>query len=77
MGGGPSAPDNSAQVAAAKAQQKQLDKTNKELQMKKETIATRATADFNSRRRGLSGRKTLIATSEAGTNTLGSYDKLS
>lgn len=76
MGGRPSAPDNSAQIAAAKAQQDQLAKQNRDMQLKKEAIASRATADFNSRRRGLSGRKTLIATSESGTNTLGSTDKL-
>lgn len=73
MGGGPSTPDNSAQVAAAKAQQELLDKQTKDMQRKKEAIATRATEDLSSRRRGLTGRRTLINTSEIG---LGSTDTL-
>lgn len=74
MGGSPSAPDNSAQIAAANAQQADLKKKQKELQQKKEAMQTQATADFNARRRGQTGRQTLIATSEKGV--LGSKDKL-
>lgn len=74
MGGGVSAPDNSAQVAAAKAQQDELAQKNKELQMQKESISAKATADFNSRRRGQGGRSSLITTSENGV--LGSTGKL-
>lgn len=74
MGGRPSAPDNSAQIAAANAQQADLEKKQKELQQKKEAMQTQATADFNARRRGQTGRQTLIATSEKGV--LGSKDKL-
>ncbi len=74
MGGGSSVPDNSAQIAAAKAQQDTLNKKSKELQMTKEKIATKAVEDFNSRRRRLSGKPTLITTSEGGL--LGSSGKL-
>jgi hypothetical protein len=74
MGGGASTPDNSAQVAAAKAQQADLLQKNKENQMKKEAIASKATEDFNARRRGQTGRATLIKTSENGI--LGSIGKL-
>ena len=66
MGGSPKAIDNSAQVAAAKKQQEDLDIKNKELQSKKESLAMKATDDFNARRRGLRGRRSLIATSEKG-----------
>jgi hypothetical protein len=74
MGGSRSAPDNSAQIEAAQTQQADLAQKNKELQMKKEAIATKATADFNTKRRGQSGRSTLIATSEKGV--LGTTGKL-
>lgn len=74
MGGSPSAPDNSAQIAAAQAQQADLDKKNKELQLKKEALATEATASFNAKRRGQTGRQSLIATSEKGV--LGTTGKL-
>jgi epoxyqueuosine reductase QueG len=74
MGSPPSAPDNSAQVAAANAQQADLEKKNKELQAKKEYLQTQATADFNAKRRGQTGRQSLIATSERGV--LGSTGKL-
>lgn len=74
MGGTPKPPDNSAQIALAKAQHADLEKKNKELQMKKEVVQTRATADFNAKRRGQTGRQSLIATSEKGV--LGSTGKL-
>jgi hypothetical protein len=74
MGALPSAPDNSAQVAAAKAQQENLDKKNKELQLKKEALASEATASFNAKRTGKIGRQSLIATSERGV--IGTTGKL-
>lgn len=74
MGGKPKAPDNSAQIEAARQQQAALEKKNKELQAKKEALAIQATDEFNARRRGLRGRRSLIATSEKGV--LGSNDKL-
>lgn len=72
--GSPSAPDNSAQVAAAQQQQADLEKKNRELQAKKESLQSQATADFNAKRRGQTGRQSLIATSEKGV--LGSTGKL-
>lgn len=72
--GSPKAPDNSAQIAAAKAQQADLENKNKELQAKKEALQTQATSDFNAKRRGQTGRQSLIATSEKGV--LGSVQKL-
>jgi cell division protein FtsB len=74
MGGSAKAPDNSAQIAAANAQQMALDKQNKDLQRKKEAIQTQATSDYNAKRRGLVGRQTLITTSERGV--LGATDKV-
>jgi len=74
MGGSPSAPDNSAQVAAAQAQQADLEKKNRELQANKESLTKEATDSYNSKRRGQTGRQSLIATSEKGV--LGSTGKL-
>lgn len=74
MGGAPKAPDNSAQIAAAQQQQADLEKKNKELQAKREAVQTQATADFNAKRRGQTGRQSLIATSEKGV--LGPAGKL-
>ena len=74
MGATPSAQDNSAQVAAAQAQQADLAKKNKELQLRKEALANEATSNFNAKRRGQAGRQSLIATSEKGV--LGATGKL-
>lgn len=72
--GSPSVPDNSAQIIAAQQQQAYLEKKNKELQAKKESLQSQVTADFNAKRRGQTGRQSLIATSEKGV--LGSTEKL-
>lgn len=72
MGGSPSVPDNSAQIAAAKAQQYSLTQRANELQANKEALATKATSQFNARRRNQSGRATLISTSEQGVVKTGS-----
>jgi hypothetical protein len=66
MGGSPSVPDNSAQIAASKAQQDSLTQRANELQANKEALAAKATSQFNARRRNQSGRATLISTSEQG-----------
>lgn len=74
MGGSRSAPDNSAQIAAAQAQQADLEKKNRELQARKEVLTKEATDDYTAKRRGQVGRRTLIATSEQGV--LGTIGKL-
>ena len=74
MGGSPSAPDNSAQIAAAEAQKADLEKKNRELKAKQEATAKEATDAYNAKRRGQTGRQSLIATSEKGV--LGSTGKL-
>lgn len=66
MGGKPDVPDNSAIIEASKAQQAALVQRASELQANKEALATKATSQFNARRRNQSGRATLISTSEQG-----------
>lgn len=74
MGSRPKAPDNSAQIAAAQAQTKQLEKQNAELQAAQEKTAKENTNKLKGVRRRQGGRALLINTSEQGlieNNNLG------
>lgn len=74
MGGSPKAPDNSAQIRAANAQQTALKKQNTELKAASEATALKNTDKLTGMRRRQAGRAALITTSETGfteNNALG------
>ena len=66
MGSRPKAPDNSAQIKAAEAQQQQLEKQNAELKAAQEKTAMDNTEKLKGIRRRQGGRSLLINTSESG-----------
>jgi len=74
MGSSPKAPDNSASIRAANAQQAALEKQNAELKAASEATALKNTDKLTGMRRRQAGRASLIATSETGfteNNALG------
>ncbi len=74
MGSKPKAPDMSAQVNAANEQKAQLEKQTAEQKAAAEALAMKNTDKLTSARRGNSGRRSLISTSEQGlteSNALG------
>ena len=74
MGSRSRSPDMSAQVAAANEQKAALEKQNAEQKAAAEALAMKNTDKLTSARRGNSGRRALISTSEQGlteSNALG------
>ena len=74
MGSKPKAPDNSAQIAAARAQTALLEKQNADLKAAQEKTAMENTDKLKGIRRRQGGRALLISTSEQGlteNNNLG------